>query len=176
MPQQATNARSLPVPQVLFLATVYGMESLRAEAGRVSPVLAYFHNEGVNNHAQLYDTLSSIAEKVNSRFMSHLSERVVSHSMDPAVFPEVCGVVVECAHQYAKNRAVAMRYLNDLFSSFPSLLCNLQVITTLLELLTLLRRACLSEFTDEVSVTVDGPDTRSLLLDTAVHTDIFVPL
>ncbi|KAM0792098.1 hypothetical protein ACM66B_004802 [Microbotryomycetes sp. NB124-2] len=160
LPSQATNARSLPSNQVVFLASVLGLESLRAEAGRPSAVFSYFHNEGVNNHTTLYDTLSSIAEQVNSRFMAHLSDRVVSHSMDVGVYPEVREIIIECAHQYAKNRQVATRYLNDLFSSFPSLLCNDQVVTTLLELLTLLRRACLSEYTDEYTPTFNYHSER----------------
>ncbi|KAK4048808.1 phosphatidylinositol-4- kinase [Microbotryomycetes sp. JL201] len=160
LPSQATNARSLPSNQVVFLATVLGLESLRAEAGRPSAVFSYFHNEGVNSHTSMYDMLSSIAEQVNSRFMGHLSDRVVSHSMDEGVYPEIREIIIECAHQYAKNRTVATRYLNDLFSSFPSLLCNSQVVTTLLELLTLLRRACLSEYTDEYTPTFNYHSER----------------
>lgn len=54
----------MPSQQVVFLATVLGVESLRAEAGQPSPILTYFHNEGVNEHGQLYETLVSIADKV----------------------------------------------------------------------------------------------------------------
>lgn len=67
VPQQATNARSLPIQQLLFVATVLRLESLRAEAGRPSSMLAYFHVEGVNNHQQVYETLSSVADKVSSK-------------------------------------------------------------------------------------------------------------
>lgn len=71
--------------------------------------------------------------------------------MDPVVYHEIREIIIECGHQFSKTRTVALRYLNDLVSSFPSLLCHQVVITALLEMLTLLRRSCLSEFTDEVS-------------------------
>lgn len=70
--------------------------------------------------------------------------------MNEIVYHEVRDIVVECGNRHAKARTVALRYLNDLFSSFPSLLCHDSVITALLEMLTLMRQACLSEFTDEV--------------------------
>lgn len=60
--------------QVIFLATILGLESLRAEAGQPSTVLTYFHVEGVNYHGQIYETLVSIAEKV-SLYPSRLDSR-----------------------------------------------------------------------------------------------------
>jgi phosphatidylinositol 4-kinase len=49
-------------------------------------------------------------------------------------------------------RSAALRYLDNLLTSFPSLVCDLGVVTVMLELLTVLRHACLDEFTDEVSL------------------------
>jgi len=46
---------------------------------------------------------------------------------------------------------MAHNYLNELFSSFPSLVCDKEIVLVMLELLTVLRRSCLSEFLDEVS-------------------------
>lgn len=45
---------------------------------------------------------------------------------------------------------MAHNYLNELFSSFPSLVCEKEIVLVMLELLTVLRRSCLSEFLDEV--------------------------
>jgi phosphatidylinositol 4-kinase len=174
LPQQGTNARSLSTPQVIFLATVLGVESLRAESGQPSTILSYFHVEGINNNLQMFTTLTSIADKVrfrtilakdpritsapltstllqvNSTFISHLSGLVTGHTMDASIYREVREILLQCCHQYTKVRGVSIRYLNDLFASFPSLLCSLDVVTVLLELLTALRRACLAEFVDEV--------------------------
>ncbi|ORY78396.1 hypothetical protein BCR35DRAFT_304996 [Leucosporidium creatinivorum] len=161
LPQQATNARGLPVQQVIFLATVLGLESLRAEAGQPSTILTYFHVEGVNNHAQVYETLVSIAEKVNATFIHRLTELVTTHSMDSSIYREVREVLLETSHQFAKVRTVATRYANDLFANFPSLLCAEEVVTVLLEMLTVLRRACLAEFVDEYTPTFSFHSGRS---------------
>lgn len=138
-------------------------------------MLAYFHNEGVNSHAPMYDSLVSIAEKVrppraevprradlsypqvNSTFIHRLTELVTTHSLDPAVYLEVREVLLQTCHQFSKVRTVATRHLNDLFANFPSLLCAEEVVTVLLEMLTVLRRACLAEFVDEVSSRAAAP-------------------
>ena len=71
--------------------------------------------------------------------------------MEPTVYSEVREVLLETCHQYSKVRSVATKYVDDLFHNFPSLLCAEKVITTLLELLTVVRRACQAEYVDEVS-------------------------
>ncbi|KAK4703422.1 phosphatidylinositol 4-kinase A, partial [Phenoliferia sp. Uapishka_3] len=57
--------------------------------------------------------------------------------------------LVSIAEKYSKVRDIALRSLNDLMSSFPSLICEATVITSVLELLTVVRKACQAEFTDE---------------------------
>ncbi|KDE03986.1 hypothetical protein MVLG_05555 [Microbotryum lychnidis-dioicae p1A1 Lamole] len=149
LPSAASFARSLPAPQVVFLLTVVRLESLRAEAGQPSIVLSYFHVQGINENPQLYALMTSIAEHVNNTFVSRLSQLVTGHTMDPAVYHEVREILLQCCHTLGKVRTTAIRYLNDLFTSFPSLLCSGEVVSTMLELLTVTRRACLAEFVDE---------------------------
>jgi len=81
--------------------------------------------------------------------------------MESSIYREVREVLLETAHQFAKVRTVAIRYANDLFANFPSLLCAEEVVTVLLEMLTLLRRACLAEFLDEVSLAASENGGRS---------------
>lgn len=47
-----------------------------------------------------------------------------------------------------------MKYLQRLITAFPSLLCDPPFVVALLEVLTLMHRACEGEFTDEVSANV----------------------
>lgn len=84
--------------------------------------------------------------------------------MEPSVYREVREVLLETSHQFAKVRTVATRYANDLFANFPSLLCAEEVVTVLLEMLTVLRRACLAEFVDEVSLLNKPSQLRKLNL------------
>ncbi|KAM0756315.1 hypothetical protein T439DRAFT_296348 [Meredithblackwellia eburnea MCA 4105] len=148
IPQQAGQIRGLSSPQVVFLMTVLRVESLRAEAGFPSVMLSYFEAEGVTS-TSMYPTLVSIAEKVNNIFVHHFSELVTTHSINSSVFAQVKAILLQCCHQYSKVRSVSLRYLNELVSSFPSLICDSSVVTSLLELLTALRRACQAEFLDE---------------------------
>lgn len=47
---------------------------------------------------------------------------------------------------------MASKYLSRLITSFPSLMCDPSLVFAILEVLTLLRRSCENEFTDEVGV------------------------
>lgn len=71
--------------------------------------------------------------------------------MQPTVYREVREVLLETCNQYSKVRTVATKFVGDLFVDFPSLLCAEEVITTLLEMLTVARRACQAQYVDEVS-------------------------
>jgi hypothetical protein len=89
--------------------------------------------------------------QVNSAFVSHFSKLVTTHAIDDSVYGEVRKILLYCCDQNASVRIVSLRYLNELIASFPSLLCESTVVTVLLELLTVLRRACQAQFLDEVS-------------------------
>jgi phosphatidylinositol 4-kinase len=88
--------------------------------------------------------------QVCSTFVSTFGDQVTRHSIDPIVYSEVRAILVQCCHQYSRVRKVSLRFFNDLIASFPSLLCDGTVVNVLLELVTVLRRACQSEVIDEV--------------------------
>ena len=55
-------------------------------------------------------------------------------------------------HRIDKARDIALGYLNRLITSFPSLMCSPSLVFAILEVLTLLRKACENEHYDEVRV------------------------
>lgn len=59
-------------------------------------------------------------------------------------------MLLRAASSHEIVRTAALRHLDNLLANFPSLVCELGVVTTMLELLTVLRHACLDELTDEV--------------------------
>lgn len=126
------------------------VESLRAEAGYPSTILSYFQVERASDTA-VPTILLAITDRINQVFISHFSDLVTRHCIDKTVFGEVRAILLECCHQYSQVRTVSIRYLNDLITSFPSLICEASVVAAILELLTVLRRACQAEFVDEVS-------------------------
>lgn len=55
-------------------------------------------------------------------------------------------------HRIDKARDISLGYLNRLITSFPSLMCNPSLVFAILEVLTLLRKACENEHYDEVRI------------------------
>lgn len=51
----------------------------------------------------------------------------------------------------SKVREKALAYARLILETFSALLCDKEVVFTLLEILTLMRRACETQYTDEVS-------------------------
>jgi phosphatidylinositol 4-kinase len=88
--------------------------------------------------------------QISSGFLKQLSRQVVTHSMPPRVAEEVCRILVACTHRFRKVREVALGYARQILETFSALLCDRQVVFTLLEILTLMRRSCEMQYTDEV--------------------------
>lgn len=148
IPTHASEIRSFSYAQVTFLSTIYDLECLRSRMGRPSMVLSYFTNEGLNNSA-LVGAMQAIADKVIDFFIRDLGSQVSKHSLDPRVSNEVKNLMLGCCHRVAKVRQVSQSILNKLIYALPSLLCDQDVVTTMLEILTLLRDGCEAEFKDE---------------------------
>lgn len=91
-----------------------------------------------------------------------MSRQVVIHSLPPVVADEVCKILVGCTHRFRKVRETALNYARQIIETFSALLCDRQVVFTLLEILTLLRRSCELQYTDEVSRDRHG---RSVVAD-----------
>lgn len=146
---QAGAVRALSAPQSTFCAAVYRVETLRAESGSPSGILRYFTVEGVNN-SSLFPVLQAISEQITRTFCSHLSDLATRHAMESSVHTEIREVVLACADKHYQVRTNALRAVNDVFSSFPSLLCDHEMVCLLLEMLTLLRRSCQASYVNEV--------------------------
>ncbi|BGP37895.1 Phosphatidylinositol 4-kinase stt4 [Rhodotorula kratochvilovae] len=184
VPSQASAARSVPAPQAVFLATILRLESLRAEAGAFAPVFLYLGVPALSGDSPLAEAVQSIGDKVLSVFSARLSSQAPLHALDATAYSQVRAVLLHTTSSVPAVRATALRYLDNLLASFPSLVCNLGVVTVMLELLTVLRRACLDEFVDEytpsytfhsqrgdftLSLTDDYPVRNRILRDLHAH-------
>lgn len=139
---------------------VYDLEETRTLRYRPSVLLQYFCNESINSSG-LVGCLEAIAQKVrlkqgplmqiSSLFLKQLSKQVVVHSLPPLVSEEVCKILIACTHRYRKVREVALGYARQILETFSALMCDRQLVFTLLEVLTLMRRSCELQYTDEVS-------------------------
>ncbi|SPO31551.1 related to phosphatidylinositol-4-kinase [Ustilago trichophora] len=160
IPSHASDIRSFSYAQVTFLSTIYDLECLRSRMGRPSMVLSYFTNEGLNSSA-LVGAMQAIADKVIDFFIRDLGLQVNKHSLDPRVANEVKNLMLGCCHRVAKVRQVSQSILNKLVYALPSLLCDQDVVTTMLEILTLLRDGCEDEFKDEFAPTYNYVSERA---------------
>jgi phosphatidylinositol 4-kinase len=82
--------------------------------------------------------------------VNDLNTQAAAQALPQALHAELRGLLVCSTHRIAKARDIASKFLNRLITSFPSLMCDPPLVFAILEVLTLLGRACENEFTDEV--------------------------
>jgi hypothetical protein len=83
--------------------------------------------------------------------VNDLNTQAAAQALPQALHAELRDLLVCSTHRIAKARDIASKFLNRLITSFPSLMCDPPLVFAILEVLTLLGRACENEFTDEVS-------------------------
>lgn len=176
---QSARFSSLPPAHVVFLGAMWRLETLRARSGVFAPLFSYYNVPALAQDAAGAEILRSVGDavsqasllrrfflsnpletkqtrllQVHAVFISSLSARVPLHQVEPESFAEVQAMLLQTVAMQEVVRAAALRYLDNLLTSFPSLVCDLGVVTVMLELLTVLRHSCLDELTDEVMPTL----------------------
>ncbi|KAH8117021.1 hypothetical protein DFH11DRAFT_1687803 [Phellopilus nigrolimitatus] len=155
IPLRHSEIRYLLPSQIIFLLTMYDLEAMRSSIGLPSSLPSYFVNESVNKHSALSICMDSVVDKVIQVAIGELSRQVVEHCLPDSISNELRAMLVCSCHRVARARDVAMKYLNRLITSFPSLMCDPPLVNAILEVLTMLRQACEGEFTDEYDPVYD---------------------
>ncbi|KAF9427764.1 phosphatidylinositol-4- kinase, partial [Podila epigama] len=182
LPAQTYEIKSLTSAKVVFLLSVYHVETMRSRQGNCSFILKYFMNSGVND-AGLAACLEAIADQVINVFTSESQIKVLAHSLDDNVRQQVRNLVIACAHRLRKVSSLSTKWVRRMIVAFPQLMCDKSLLTLVLELSELLWQSCENEMTDEyspvytftsakVGVTIDLPDSypyRHELLSTFVE-------
>ncbi|KAF7338006.1 hypothetical protein MVEN_02024500 [Mycena venus] len=158
---RASDIRSLSSGQIIFLLTMHDMESMRSAAGLTSSLVSYFINDSLNKHPGLSACMESIAEKVIRGCVTSLNVQASQQALPECLSTELRTLLVCSTHRIAKARDIASKYLNRLITSFPSLMCDPPLVFAILEVLTLLRRACENEFIDEYNPTYEFYSDRT---------------
>ena len=83
--------------------------------------------------------------------ITDLSRKVVQQSLPAYIISELRWLLIYSCHRIAKVREVASSFLDRLITSFPSFMCDENFVHVVLEVLTILKKSCEGEFTDEVS-------------------------
>lgn len=145
-----TDIRNMSTPQMTLLVAIHDLEQMRTLRCRPSVILQYFSNDSVNKSIAVVGALTGISHGLSSVFLKQLSRQAVDHSMPVIVSEEVCKILVACTHRMRKVREIALQYVRHIIETFSALMCNRKVVFTLLEILTLMRRSCEMQYTDEV--------------------------
>ncbi|EKM55298.1 uncharacterized protein PHACADRAFT_255820 [Phanerochaete carnosa HHB-10118-sp] len=144
-----SEIRSLYPGQIIFLLCMHDMERMRASAGLPASLATYFANNGLNKNVGLVQCMEAVAEKVIRESVIDLNGLAAKQALPQALSKELRRLLIYSTHRIARAREVASKYLNRLITSFPSLTCDPPLVFTILEILTLLRRACENEYLDE---------------------------
>ncbi|KAG0256287.1 phosphatidylinositol-4- kinase [Actinomortierella ambigua] len=169
LPGLMGEIKSLSSAKVVFLLSVYHVETMRSRQGNCSFILKYFMNSGINDGG-LSICLEAIADQVVNVFISESQTKVIAHVLDDNVRQQVRNLIIGCAHRLKKVSTLSLKWVHRLIASFPQLMCDKSLLTLVLELSELLWVSCENELTDEycpvysftstkVNVTIDLPDS-----------------
>ncbi|THH17523.1 hypothetical protein EW146_g3305 [Bondarzewia mesenterica] len=149
LPHHVGEVRFMSPGQVILLLTMHDIEIMRATGGLPSSLLYYFTNNSLNEHSELSACMYSMAEKIMNDSVVELSLQAREQSLPEDMSKELRALLIGSTHRVLKARDVSFKYLHKLITSFPALLCDPPLVFAILEVLTLLRRACENEFIDE---------------------------
>ncbi|KAF9436833.1 phosphatidylinositol-4- kinase [Entomortierella beljakovae] len=169
LPAHSNEIKHLSSAKVVFLLSVYHVETMRSRQGNCSFILKYFMNSGVNDGG-LSTCLEAIADQVINVFVSESQTKVLSHSLDDNVRQQVRSMVIGCAHRLKRVSSLSNKWVLRMVNAFPQLMCDKALLTLVLEVSELLWLSCENEMTDEycpiysftskrVGVTLDLPDS-----------------
>ncbi|KAF9148200.1 phosphatidylinositol-4- kinase [Linnemannia schmuckeri] len=169
LPAQTSEIKTLSSAKVVFLLSVYHVETMRSRQGNCSFILKYFMNSGVNDGG-LSTCLEAIADQVINVFTSESQTKVLSHSLDDNVRQQVRNLLIGCAHRLKRVSSLSTKWVHRMIAAFPQLMCDKALLTLVLEISELLWLSCENEMTDEycpiysftsskVNVTIDLPDS-----------------
>ncbi|KAK5936701.1 phosphatidylinositol-4- kinase [Knufia obscura] len=182
IPDQEGHIRHLAYQKVVFLNTVYLVESLRAASGNCAEILTYF-TDATLRESDMGTCLSAIAMEVVKGYIQKARPAKDDDYAAPYVAKQLVKVFSACCHRSAKMQEVARSIADYIISFAPSALIQKSSIFALLELLSIMWSSCLESEIDEYEwkstfssargkVTVDLSDDfafRKRTLD-AMHT------
>lgn len=93
------------------------------------------------------DLLSQVIQKCKSV----MGSKIVDHSLNSHLTPELKSLLVTACHRITKPRDIAFKLLDCLITGFPSLMCDSSLVFAMLDTLTLLQSSCDEKQLNEVS-------------------------
>ena len=160
LPSCESDIRGLSYPKVVFLTSMYLMETLRAEAGDCSHILTYFLDPSLNGSA-MENCMSEIASKVMTLYLRRALQGPHETSSAPFIAKQLASMFVGCCHRILRVQQVAASSADRIISQVPSSLCQRPSLFALLELLTIMWTSCLEAELDEYELKARYTSPRS---------------
>lgn len=70
LPANVANIKNLTSAEVLYIMSIYHLETLRANTGNFEPVFAYLEDQAISFNEHLAECCKSVSEKVTVRIYS----------------------------------------------------------------------------------------------------------
>ncbi len=148
LPGHESDIRSLSYPKVIFLSTAYLVETLRADAGDCTHILAYFLDPSLNGSA-MECCMTNIADEVVEIYLRRtLGDKHLENSA-PLAAKQLASMLTGCCHRVPRVQQIASASADKIIRQLPSSLCQKSSLFALLELLTILWTSCLEAELDE---------------------------
>lgn len=148
LPGYESDIKGLSYQECNFLNAALLISTLRAQGGDSTAVLPYFLENKVKTTA-LGNCMLAVAEKsVAAYLQKSLSGRSQDYAA-PQVALQLATLFEGCCHRISKVQVAALTMCDRIINEIPSALCQKASLFALLELLTLMWKACLDSETDE---------------------------
>ena len=148
IPLREFDIRQLSYQKVVFLNTVFLVESLRAVSGSCAEILSYFADPTTRS-SDMGICLTSIAEEIIRAYLGKVLPAQEDDFAAPYVSRQLAKIFTGCCHRSLKVQDVAVNAGEAIIASAPSALCQKSSIFALLELLSLMWSSCLEADIDE---------------------------
>ena len=148
IPSREAEIRQLSYQKVVFLNTVFLVESLRAVSGSCAEILSYFADPTVRS-SDMGTCLTSIAEESIRAYLGKVLPAQEDDFAATYVSRQLAKIFTGCCHRSLKVQDIAVEAGEAIIASAPSALCQKSSIFALLELLSLMWSSCLEADIDE---------------------------
>jgi hypothetical protein len=123
---------SLPMHQIVFLRSVYALETLRASSGSCMASLLYLQDQTIEQEG-LSGFMESIAASAFSSFSTYAHRLGSCPQREILLVDHAQFFLANCAHRFSSVRSIAFKLIVDLADNFPSLLWNESIVRVLLD-------------------------------------------
>lgn len=147
LPSKAADIKSLSYRKAIFLQAAYLVETLRAESGDCTKVLAYFLEPSMRR-AEVNSTMEGIASAVLGKYLSRTLVGADAGFSAQYAATQLASIFCKCCHRIERVQRAAFNCADRIIRDVPPALCKRSSLFALLELLSLMWSSCLEAETD----------------------------